>query len=146
MSAAPTDPTARSAATEPTARPTLSEPTVRSALSEPNARPARREMDRFSGRRKKKPRQLAVILDGCTGCAGGPVCQICCPVDECMLLEATGDAFPFARIRVDPLKCVGCRKCVREGPDEAFLDGCPWDAIVMVPTRDWEEEHGELPY
>ena len=100
---------------------------------------------RFTGRRAKKPKQLAVILDGCTGCAGSPVCQVCCPVDECMLL-VPADAYPFARIRVDPLKCVGCRKCVRQGPDEAFLDGCPWDVIVMVPTGQWEEKHGQLPY
>jgi len=100
---------------------------------------------RFTGRRAKKPKQLAVILDGCTGCAGSPVCQVCCPVDECMLL-VPADAYPFARIRVDPLKCVGCRKCVRQGPDEAFLDGCPWDVIAMVPTGQWEEEHGQLPY
>lgn len=106
---------------------------------------ARTTKGRFTGRRAKKPKQLAVILDGCTGCAGSPVCQVCCPVDECMLLEPT-DQYPFARIRVDPLKCVGCRKCVREGPDEAFLDGCPWDVIAMVPTGQWEEQHGQLAY
>ena len=26
--------------------------------------------------------------------------------------------------------------------DLAFLDGCPWDAIEMVPTDDWEAVHG----
>ncbi len=102
--------------------------------------------ERFTGRRAKKPKQLAVITDSCSGCAGGPVCQIYCPVEECMILRITTDAFPFSRIWVDPLKCVGCRKCLRQGPNETFLDGCPWDAIVMVPTREWEDEHGQLPY
>ncbi len=102
--------------------------------------------DRFIGRRAKKPKRLAVVLDACTGCAGSPVCQVCCPVEDCMLLEATGDAYPYVRIRVDTLKCVGCRKCVRQGPDGSFLDGCPWDAIEMMPTAEWEEEHGRLPY
>lgn len=111
------------------------------------APPAKKNVDgRFIGRRKVKPKLLAVITDACTGCAGAPVCQIYCPVDECMLLVPAADAFPYGRIWVDPLKCVGCKKCVSRGPGELFLDGCPWDAIIMVPTPAWEAEYGELPY
>jgi ferredoxin len=105
-----------------------------------------RQKGRFLGRRAKKPKQLAIILDGCTGCAGAPVCQTTCPVEDCMLLIASDDALPFATIWVDPLRCVGCRKCVRDGPDETFLDGCPWDAIAMIATDEWERVHGELAY
>jgi len=112
----------------------------------PTAAGERKRGGRFTGRRAKKPKVLAIITDACTGCAGAPVCQICCPVEECMLLQPADDAFPFGRIWVDPLKCVGCRKCVRQGPAETFLDGCPWDAILMVPTADWEVTNGGLPY
>jgi len=49
---------------------------------------------------------------------------------------------PFGRIEVDPYLCIGCQKCTSKGPDGAFLDGCPWDAIEMVPTDDWEAMHG----
>ena len=49
---------------------------------------------------------------------------------------------PFGRIEVDPYLCIGCQKCISKGPDGAFLDGCPWDAIEMVPTEDWEAAHG----
>lgn len=49
---------------------------------------------------------------------------------------------PFGRIEVDPYLCIGCQKCTSKGPDGAFLDGCPWDAIEMVPTDDWESLHG----
>ncbi len=101
---------------------------------------------RFIGRRAKKPKLLAVITDACTGCAGAPVCQIYCPVDDCMLRVAAEDAFPYSRIWVDPLKCVGCKKCITRGPEQSFLEGCPWDAIRMVATADWEAEHGRLPY
>lgn len=101
---------------------------------------------KFLGRRKVKPKLLAIINDACTGCAGSPVCQIYCPVDDCMRLVPADDAFPYGRIWVDPLKCVGCRKCVRRGPDDTFLEGCPWDAIDMVSTREWEAAHGVLPY
>ena len=106
----------------------------------------RKRKGRFTGRRAKKPKLLALVTDSCTGCAGAPVCQICCPVDRCMLLMAAEDAVPFGRIWVDPLKCVGCRKCLKNGPHGTFIEGCPWDAIMMVPTREWEMEHGELSY
>ena len=45
---------------------------------------------------------------------------------------------PFGRIQVDPILCIGCKKCISKGPDGCFLDGCPWDAIVMVDTAEVE--------
>ena len=42
---------------------------------------------------------------------------------------------PFGHIEVDPILCIGCKKCTSKGPDGAFLDGCPWDAIEMVADR-----------
>lgn len=101
---------------------------------------------KFSGRRKAKPKQLAIVTDACTGCAGSPVCQLYCPVQDCMPLLAADDAYPYGRVVVDVLKCVGCRKCVGRGPAGTLLDGCPWEAIVMVPTGEWEAMHGVLPY
>jgi ferredoxin len=101
---------------------------------------------KFIGRRKVKPKLLAVITDACTGCAGAPVCQPYCPVDACMLLVPAADAPPYMRIWVDPLKCVGCKKCVTRGPEEQFLEGCPWDAIRMVATAEWEAAYGALAY
>jgi len=101
---------------------------------------------KFIGRRARKPKLLAVITESCTGCAGAPVCQIYCPVELCMLSLPAEDAWPYGRIWVDPLKCVGCRKCISDGPDETLLEGCPWDAIRMVATSDWEASHGALPY
>jgi len=74
--------------------------------------------------RKKRPRILAITTDCCTGCSGSPACIEYCPIE------------------VDPYLCIGCQKCTSKGPDGAFLDGCPWDAIEMVPTDDWEALHG----
>ncbi len=45
---------------------------------------------------------------------------------------------PFGRIEVDPVLCIGCKKCTSKGPDGAFLDGCPWDAIEMVAIEEVE--------
>ena len=98
------------------------------------------------GRRKKKPKVLAYITESCTGCAGSPVCQAYCPVEECMILVQNPGAPTFGVIEVDPLKCIGCRKCTAKGPAGTFLDGCPWDAIVMVETEEFEEKYGDLPY
>jgi ferredoxin len=122
-----------------------------SGITSPGADPLRRASKKsidgkFVGQRTKKPKLLAVVTDACTGCSGAPVCQIYCPVDDCMLLVPAEDAFPFGRIWVDPLKCVGCKKCVTRGPAETYLDGCPWDAIVMVSTTEWEKQHGTLAF
>jgi ferredoxin len=109
-------------------------------------RPEKSVDGKFVGRRTKKPKLLAVITDACTGCSGAPVCQIYCPVENCMLLVPAEDAFPFGRVWVDPLKCVGCKKCISRGPADTYLEGCPWDAIVMVPTTEWEKHHGLLAF
>ena len=92
--------------------------------------------------RKKKPKELAVITECCTGCAGSPACVPYCPVADCMYWVPDEDHPPFGRIEVDPYLCIGCQKCISKGPDGAFLDGCPWDAIEMIPTDDWEAMHG----
>jgi ferredoxin len=92
--------------------------------------------------RKKKPRILAVTTDCCTGCAGSPACIEYCPIEACMFWVPDEDHPPFGRIEVDPNLCIGCQKCISKGPEGAFLDGCPWDAIEMIPTDDWEAAHG----
>jgi ferredoxin len=107
------------------------------AKSKPNKAPKKR---------KKKPRMLAYITENCTGCAGAPVCQSYCPVEECMLLVQNPSAPVFGVIEVDPFKCIGCQKCITKGPEGTLLDGCPWDAIVMEPIKEYEAKYGELPY
>ena len=96
--------------------------------------------------RKKKPKELAVITECCTGCAGSPACVEYCPVEDCMFWVSDEDHPPFGRIQVDPILCIGCKKCTSKGPDGAFLDGCPWDAIVMVDTTEVEKQVGVMPY
>src|SRR5208282_290086 len=96
--------------------------------------------------RKKKPKELAVITECCTGCAGSPACIVYCPVEMCMFWVPDEDHPPFGRIEVDKTTCIGCAKCTSKGPDGTFLDGCPWDAIEMVAIEEWEAERGvELP-
>jgi len=95
--------------------------------------------------RKKKPKELAVITECCTGCAGSPACVEYCPVEDCMFWVPDEDNPPFGRIQVDPILCIGCKKCTSKGPDGSFLDGCPWDAIVMVDTAEVEKEVGIMP-
>ena len=92
--------------------------------------------------RKKMPRELAIINELCTGCAGSPACVDYCPVEDCMYWIPDEDHPPFGRIEVDPFLCIGCKKCVSKGPDGTFLDGCPWDAIDMVPLAEWETANG----
>ena len=88
--------------------------------------------------RKKRPRILAITTDCCTGCAGSPACIEYCPIEACMFWVPDEDHPPFGRIEVDPYLCIGCQKCTSKGPDGAFLDGCPWDAIEMVAIEEVE--------
>ena len=70
-----------------------------------------------------------------------------CPIDECMVLVPDEEFGPgFGRITVDALLCIGCRKCTSKGPNGTYLEGCPWDAIDMVVTKEYEADHGALPY
>jgi ferredoxin len=96
--------------------------------------------------RKKKPKELAVITECCTGCAGSPACVEYCPVEDCMFWVPDEDNAPFGRIQIDPILCIGCKKCLSKGPDGCFLDGCPWDAIVMVDIAEVEKEVGPMAY
>jgi len=48
--------------------------------------------------RKKKPKELAVITECCTGCAGSPACVEYCPVEDCMFWVPDEDNPPFGRI------------------------------------------------
>ena len=48
--------------------------------------------------RKKKPTELAVITECCTGCAGSPACVEYCPVEDCMFWVEDEDHPPFGRI------------------------------------------------
>ena len=59
-----------------------------------------------------------------------------------MYWVADEDHPPFGTIEVDPALCIGCKKCVSQGPGGAFLDGCPWDAIEMVATEQVEAMAG----
>jgi ferredoxin len=92
--------------------------------------------------RKKRPKELAVITECCTGCAGSPACVPYCPVADCMYWVPDEEHPPFGRIDVDPVLCIGCKKCTSKGPDGAFLDGCPWDAIEMIPIEEVEQQIG----
>jgi ferredoxin len=96
--------------------------------------------------RKKKPREIAVITEFCTGCAGSPACVPYCPVADCMFWVPDEEHPPFGRIQVDPQLCIGCKKCTSKGPDGSFLDGCPWDAIEMVDIPSVEALYGKMTF
>src|SRR5260370_34107109 len=85
----------------------------------------------ISTARKKKPKELAVITECCTGGAGSPACVEDCPVEDCMFWVPDEDNPPFGRIQIDPLQGIGCKKCLSKGPDVGFLDGCPSDSNGM---------------
>lgn len=70
-----------------------------------------------------------VIEDGCSGCAGAPMCITVCPVtgsdgvDGTCIEYVESDAGPFGQAVILEDTCIGCRIC------ETY---CPWETIVMV--------------
>jgi ferredoxin len=105
-----------------------------------------KEKPKKTGQRKRKPNMLAVINDACTGCGGSPICMTECPVEGCMSEVQNPAAPAYNRISVDPLLCIGCKKCTSKGPMNTFLEGCPWNAIDMFPLAEYEARFGALPY
>jgi len=43
-----------------------------------------------------------------------------------------------------PSSASAARSASAKVPTDAFLDGCPWDAIVMVDTAEVEKEVGAM--
>ena len=73
--------------------------------------------------RKKKPKELAVITECCTGCAGSPACVEYCPVEDCMFWVPDEDHYPFGRIQIDPILCIGCNLCALACPENLIVVG-----------------------
>lgn len=93
-------------------------------------------------RKKKRPRELAHVIDGCTGCeACIPFCPVDCIEHVPAELAPKDQVIPPVRIRYD--ECIGCEICVR------VCDKLAWSVIVMRPTEEIEKELGvtihELP-
>ena len=65
-------------------------------------------------KKRKGTALLAVMNENCTSCAGSPLCELHCPVENCinLLYEETpaGGLKPY-RVWVDNDKCIGCQMC-----------------------------------
>ena len=60
---------------------------------------------------------LAVMDENCTSCAGSPLCEVHCPVENCINLlyeETLGGGLKPYRVWVDNDKCIGCQMCYSE--------------------------------
>jgi ferredoxin len=67
-----------------------------------------------AGKKRKGTALLAVMNESCSSCAGSPLCEVHCPVDNCinLLYEELpqGGLKPY-RVCVDNEKCIGCQMC-----------------------------------
>jgi len=65
-------------------------------------------------KKRKGTALLAVMDENCSSCAGSPICEAHCPVDDCINLVyeelPQGGLKPF-RVFVDNKKCIGCQMC-----------------------------------
>jgi len=65
-------------------------------------------------KKRKGTALLAVMDENCSSCAGSPLCELHCPVEDCinLLYEEVpqGGLKPY-RVWVDNDKCIGCQMC-----------------------------------
>ena len=86
-------------------------------------------------KKKKRPKELAVVVDGCTGCeACVPFCPVDCIEHVPAELAPPDQVIPPVHIRYD--ECIGCKICVR------VCDKLAWSVIVMRPTEEVEAAEG----
>lgn len=67
-----------------------------------------------SAKKRKGTALLAVMDENCSSCAGSPLCELHCPVDDCINLlyeELPGGGLKPYRVWVDNDKCIGCQMC-----------------------------------
>ena len=67
-----------------------------------------------AAKKRKGTALLAVMNENCTSCAGSPLCEVHCPVDDCINLlyeEMPGGGLKPYRVWVDNEKCIGCQMC-----------------------------------
>ena len=92
---------------------------------------------------QERPRILAITTDCCTGCAGSPACIEYCPIEACMFWVCPDGQIirPSAASKSIHTSASDVRSAPARARMAPFLDGCPWDAIEMIPTDDWEAMH-----
>jgi len=67
-----------------------------------------------AAKKRKGTALLAVMNENCTSCAGSPLCEVHCPVEDCINLlyeETPGGGLKPYRVWVDNEKCIGCQMC-----------------------------------
>ena len=65
-------------------------------------------------KKRKGTALLAVMDENCSSCAGSPLCEAHCPVEDCINLlyeELPGGGLKPYRVFVDNDKCIGCQMC-----------------------------------
>jgi ferredoxin len=65
-------------------------------------------------KKRKGTALLAVMNENCSSCAGSPICELHCPVENCINLlyeETPGGGLKPYRVWVDNDKCIGCQMC-----------------------------------
>ena len=58
---------------------------------------------------------------------------LCC-TDGALEFVPDEESLPFRSVRVNPDKCIGCGLCVAGGYEGTMVEGCPWDAITLLPA------------
>lgn len=85
--------------------------------------------------KKTRPKKTAwVDEDNCTGCQA---CVPFCPVDCIEPVAIDKHVFPpIPPVQIRFNECIGCQICAK------VCTKLTWDAIRMIPTKEFEDEYG----
>ena len=88
------------------------------------------------GHKTRKPKSIAVVDSGnCTGCK---VCIPFCPVDCIEVDSIQNGNSPINPVVIRYDECIGCSICAK------VCTKLTWDAIHMLPLKEFEEQFPEV--
>ena len=100
-----------------------------------------------STKKRKGTALLAVMDENCSSCAGSPLCELHCPVENCinLLYEEVpqGGLKPY-RVWVDNDKCIGCQMCYSDDLTKVHQHKETWEVYYEYAGRFYDSSRKPL--
>ncbi len=101
-----------------------------------------------AAKKRKGTALLAVMDENCSSCAGSPLCEVHCPVDDCinLLYEELpqGGLKPY-RVWVDNDKCIGCQMCYSDDLTKVHQHKESGEIFYEYASRFYDSSRKPLP-
>ena len=99
-------------------------------------------------KKRKGTALLAVMDENCSSCAGSPICEAHCPVDDCINLvyeELPGGGLKPYRVFVDNDKCIGCQMCYSDDLTKVHQHKETGEIFYEYDNKFWDSNRKPVP-